>query len=100
MPGDNCSVFGCCSCRRTKGIEIWKLPKAKNDAHRKWREEWLGQITKTRVMDQNFRNQIKNDKVYTCEKHFAPEDFEICKYECDILPTHSLQTCLWLFANV
>ena len=25
MPGDNCSVFGCGTCRRTKGVVIWKL---------------------------------------------------------------------------
>lgn len=31
-------------------------------------------------MDQNFREQSKSDAIYTCEKHFAPEDIEICKY--------------------
>ena len=30
MPGVNCSVFGCGSCRRTKGMGIWKLPLAKD----------------------------------------------------------------------
>lgn len=80
MPGDNCSVFGCGSCRRTKGIGIWKLPLAKDEAHRKWREEWLGEIKKTRDMDPDFREQIKKDRVYTCEKHFAPEDIKICEY--------------------
>ena len=48
MPGANCAVFGCGSCRRTKGIGIWKLPVAKDEAHRKWRDEWLGEIKKTR----------------------------------------------------
>ena len=47
---------------------------------RKWRDEWLGEIKKTREMDQNFREQLKSDRIYTCEKHFAPEDIEICKY--------------------
>ncbi|CAH3023862.1 unnamed protein product [Porites evermanni] len=28
-------------------------------------------------MDQNFREQSKSDAIYTCEKHFAPEDIEI-----------------------
>ncbi|PFX14050.1 hypothetical protein AWC38_SpisGene21824 [Stylophora pistillata] len=77
MPGENCAVFGCGSCRRTKGIGIWKLPLAKDEAHEKWREEWLGEIKKTREMDRNFRELIKYDRVYTCEKHFAPEDIEI-----------------------
>ena len=76
----NCAVFGCGLCRRTKGIGIWKLPVAKDEAHRKWQDEWLGEIKKTREMDQNFREQLKSDKIYTCEKHFAPEDIETCKY--------------------
>ena len=51
-----------------------------DEAHRKWRDEWLGEIKKTREMDQNFREQVRSDKIYTCEKHFAPEDIETCKY--------------------
>jgi len=81
MPGDNCAVFGCGTSRKTKGIGIWKLPLAKDEAHKKWREAWLGEITKTRVMDPIFRERIKKDRVYTCEKHFKQEDIEICKYE-------------------
>ena len=37
-------------------------------------------VKKTRVIDSDFRDQMRNDRVYTCEKHFAPEDVEICKY--------------------
>lgn len=81
MPGDNCCVFGCGSSRKTKGIGIWKLPLAKDEEHRKWREAWLGEITKSRVIDQNFKDQIKMDKVFTCEKHFKDEDIDICKYK-------------------
>ena len=80
MPGDNCAVFGCGSCRRTKGIGIWKLPAAKDEAHKKWRHDWLSEITKTREIDHEFRKRIENDKVFTCEKHFDVEDFETCKY--------------------
>ena len=79
MPSDNCSVFGCGSSLRTKGIGIWKLPLPKDDAHREWRDAWLGEILKTRVIDQDFNKQIKNDRVYTCEKHFGADDIEICK---------------------
>ena len=80
MPGDNCSVFGCGTCRRTKGIGIWKLPSARNAECKKWREEWLSEITKTRVIDKDFQKQIDSDKVFICEKHFKPEDVELCKY--------------------
>jgi len=42
MPGVKCSDYDCASCRRkTKGIGIFKVPLAKDDAHRRWRDEWL-----------------------------------------------------------
>lgn len=80
MPGENRAVFGCGSCRRTKGIGIWKLPLAKDEAHSTWRKEWLGEIKKTRELDQSFKELIEKDHVFTCEKHFAAEHIEICKY--------------------
>jgi hypothetical protein len=65
MPGENCAVLGCGTCRRTKGIGIWKLPAGRNAEYKTWRENWLNEITKTRVIDTNFRQMIDNDKVYT-----------------------------------
>ena len=62
-----------------KGIDICKLPSSKDDAHKEWRKNLLNKITKTREMDQDFRERITNDRVYTCEKHFEAEDIEICK---------------------
>ena len=85
MPGDNCSVVGCGTCRKTKGIGIWKLPAPRNAAYRKWREDWLHELKKYRVMDKNFQRQIDNDKVFTCEKHFHESDIEISKSLCIFL---------------
>ena len=65
MPGVNCAVVGCGTSRRTKGIGIFKLHAAKNDEYKKWREEWLSEITKTRVNDKAFREKILNNTVYT-----------------------------------
>ena len=48
----NCVMFSCGTSRRTKGVGIWKLPNAKED-HQKWREYWLGEITKTREVDRD-----------------------------------------------
>eukprot|EP00794_Sanderia_malayensis_P017183 gene17183-18912_t len=79
MPGDNCAVFGCGTNRRTKGVGIFKLPVAKNEEYKKWRADWLNQITKSRVVDKDFRERMKNDRVFTCEKHFKLEEVEICK---------------------
>ena len=70
MPGDKCAVLGCGSCRRTKGIGLWKLPSQKDEAHKKWRKEWLSEITKTREIDQDFKKRLEKDRVFTCEKHF------------------------------
>ena len=64
------------------------MPLAKDNAHRRWRNEWLGEIKKTREMDQDFRRQIIDDKIYTCEKHFDPGDIEICKAPFTLEPTH------------
>ena len=59
MPGVNCSVFGCGSCRRTKGMGIWKLPLAKDEAHGKWRDEWLGEIKKDQRNGSEFQGTVK-----------------------------------------
>ena len=79
MPGENCAILGCGSCRRTKGIGTWKLPAPKDEAHKKWRDEWLQQITRSRDLDRPFRELLAKDRVFTCEKHFEAEDIEICK---------------------
>ena len=62
MLGENCAVVGCGTSRRTKGIAIFKLPAAKNGKYKRWREEWLSEITKTRVIDKAFREKILNDE--------------------------------------
>ncbi|PFX27521.1 hypothetical protein AWC38_SpisGene7781 [Stylophora pistillata] len=81
MLGENYSVFGCGTCRRGKGIGVWKLPAQRNAVYKKWREDWLNELTKTRVVDANFRQLIEKDRVFTCEKHFQPEDIE--KFETE-----------------
>ena len=37
----------------------------------------ISAITKTRV--KSFQELIAKDKVYSCERHFASDDIEICK---------------------
>jgi len=59
MPGVNCAVFGCGPCRRTKGIGIFKLPSAKDEKHKRRREEWLGELKKTRY-NTRFVGQCNN----------------------------------------
>ncbi|KAJ8050297.1 hypothetical protein HOLleu_03441 [Holothuria leucospilota] len=79
MPGDNCAVNGCGTSRRSKGVGIFKLPAAKNQEYMRWHASWLNEITKSRVIDKEFREKIRNDRVFTCERHFRPEEVEICE---------------------
>ena len=77
MPGDNCSVYGCGTSRRTPGVGIFKIPSSKED---EWRKRFINQVTKTRVIDSQFRSMIENDRVFACERHFEADDVEICKH--------------------
>lgn len=54
---------------------------------RRWLDEWFGEIKKTREMDQDARRQVNDDKIYTSEKHFNPEDIEICECSFKNSPT-------------
>ncbi|PFX17564.1 hypothetical protein AWC38_SpisGene18105 [Stylophora pistillata] len=65
------------STKRSKGIGIWKLPAPRNEVYKKWRADWLNELTKSREVDKDFQKQIDSDRVFTCEKHFALDDIEI-----------------------
>ena len=80
MPGDNCSVYGCGKSRRTEGIGIFKLPNRPSKPYQEWRTTWLNELTKHRQIDADFKRQIDEDRVHTCEEHFHPHEIEVCKY--------------------
>ena len=63
MPGPNCSVFGCGTCRNQSGMGIFKIPAPKHEFHTKWRNDLLAVVTRDRVLDENLKKQIKNNKV-------------------------------------
>ena len=78
MPGDNCCVFGVAQV----GPKEWKYGSyrtQKTRTTRKCKEDWLGEITKTRKVDRDFKRQVENDKVFTREKNFHSEDIKTCK---------------------
>ena len=70
MPGSNCSVFGCGTCRNPGDIGIFKIPAPKHEFHTKRRNDLLAVVTRDRVLDENLKKQIKNNNVSICEKHF------------------------------
>jgi hypothetical protein len=70
MPGANCSIFGCNTSRKTTAISIFVLPKGEDELSRKTHKEWLRQIKRNRVIDQDLRWQIEVRTVHICKKHF------------------------------
>ena len=82
MPGDNCAIFNCGTCRSTKysGVAIFKYPGKTGiygksaDEQAEWRREFLSKITRDRVVDEKFQKQIDKGDVFVCEKHFNPDD--------------------------
>ena len=55
MPGDNCCIVGCGSCRRHKGIGIFKVPTEAAD--KEWRDKWLGEIKKLEQLIKSFKSK-------------------------------------------
>ena len=76
MPGDNFSVVLCGISRRQAGHGIFQVPSKKKVG---WRSEFINAITKTRVVDAEFRNIIKNDRVFACYRHFKESEIKIRK---------------------
>ncbi|XP_028411148.1 uncharacterized protein LOC114533753 [Dendronephthya gigantea] len=74
MPGDNCTFNQCGTNRRTKGFGLFKLPTAKDDASKKWWQDFLNILTKYGVKDNDFKSQFAADSLHVCEKHFLPEE--------------------------
>ena len=37
MPGENCAIFGCGSCKSIKGLGILKIPSGKDKETMTWR---------------------------------------------------------------
>ena len=50
----------------------------KDEAHKKWRDKWLQQTARSRDLDRLLKELLVKDLVFKCEKHFEPEDIEIC----------------------
>ena len=81
MPGANCSIYCCGTCRNQKAISIFTLPNAKkNEFHKNWNRELVNIITRDREITADFRHRIEANKVYICERHFDGNQIYICKY--------------------
>ena len=67
MPGANCSIFGCSTSRKSKGISIFRVPTGDDDYNTKWREKIVNIITKDRLINESLKTQIERKSLYTCE---------------------------------
>ena len=86
MPGTNCSIYGCGTNRRHKGVSIFKTPSAseyvsmsKRDLE-EWRSKFIGQILKDRVVDEALQKQIDAGTLRVCQKHFKEECIDSSEY--------------------
>jgi hypothetical protein len=82
--GANCSILGCNISRKNSGISIFDLPKGEDDLSKKTREEWVKQITRNRVVDQDLKRQIEARTLHVCERHFEGRYIEKRKF-CNIM---------------
>ena len=73
MPGANCSIYGCPTSRKSKGISIFRVPTGDDEYSKNWREKIVNIITKDRVIDKNLRSQIEKKNLYTCELHYLED---------------------------
>ena len=88
MPGANCCIPECGTCRRHEGIGLFKIPKKKSEdsynfkEHEKWRVALINEVTKVREVDKDFQNQLDKGNVSICERHFKSDNIDHCKYIC------------------
>lgn len=76
MPGANCALFGCSTCRK-RGLSFFKLPSpARGDSEEtvtlknNTRTEWLRVILRTREMIPELKQRIEKNGIYLSERHF------------------------------
>ena len=63
---------------------IFKLPAPTDECNKEWRAKILSKITKNRVIDASFKEQMEKDRFHICEKHFQGDKIETRKkkFQC------------------
>ena len=64
MPGENCAIPRCGMCRNQKEWSLFKIPTAKDEQTRQWRDDVLKILLKFRELDGPLRKRIHDGKVY------------------------------------
>lgn len=82
MPGGNCCINGCPMSRRYKNVSLFKIPARSGEpATNRWRMNMIDTVKKyIKTFDAAFKERLKNNRVYICEKHFTEDQLWHCKY--------------------
>ena len=73
MPGDNCTIPGCCTSRATLGVALLGMPKNDDEYNVNQRKNIDDMITKIRVVDASLKRQFERKSLHFCEKHYPEE---------------------------
>ena len=78
MPGAHYALPQCGTTRRGKfkSVGIFQVSQQASERYVAWKQEVYAVITKYREEDASFKQQMKIGHVWTCEKHYKPEDIE------------------------
>uniref|UniRef100_A0A7M5UX08 THAP-type domain-containing protein n=1 Tax=Clytia hemisphaerica TaxID=252671 RepID=A0A7M5UX08_9CNID len=63
-------IVGCGICRNQNKYGLFKIPPLTKP---EWRQNFLAQILKGRIVDEKFSKKIESSKVWVCEKHYEPD---------------------------
>ena len=75
----NCVFYGCFSNRNTKkydDIGLFKLPGRTTEFYAGWKDKIVEVIKRYRVIDDSLALRIQKGNVWTCERHYKPEEIE------------------------
>ena len=73
MPGAYCSIPGCTTSRRSKGVAIFRIPTKDDDYSVNWRNKLVRIITEIREMNESLQRQIDRRTLHICELHYSLE---------------------------
>ena len=78
MPSENCCIVYCSASKRDSERSFFKLQS--KHLYPEWRQQWIDIITRTRVLDEDFKGQIERDTFHVCDRHPpTPDEIETCK---------------------
>ena len=85
MPGANCSIYGCGTSRKHVSVSIFRISTKDDELSQKTRDTWVKVVCRDRKINASLRNQIAQQTINICEKHFESYLIETCKCYSKVL---------------